>query len=129
MKDDLKPLFDNYRPELGDSDEYMLHLQQKMALLETVMRYANEQRRLYRRRMVIAFAVGAIMGAATVVYTLLHPVAIQPLANLSWLAVLMLRLRPFLTVLAIAATSVGISVLLTPQPLKSSKVILPLSGE
>lgn len=129
MKDDLKPLFDNYRPELGDNDEYMLRLQQKMDALKSIKRYADEQHHLYRRRMVIAFVVGAVLGATTVVYILLHPVAIQPSANLSLLAVLMLRMRPLLTALTIAATSVGISVLLTLQPLKSSKAILPLSGE
>ena len=127
MKDELKPLFDNYRPELGDSDEYMLRLQQKMALLETVKRYADEQRRLYRRRMVIAFAVGVMLGAATITYILLNPVIPQP--DLSLTARILYDIRPIITVLTITVISISVSVLCTLQPSKSCRVNSPVSGE
>ena len=118
MKDDLKEIFDNYRPEMGDSEEYMQRLQEKMAALETVKRYAEEQHRLYRRRMIIAFTVGTLLGIGMTIYMLLHPfTVVENPTRLTWL---INNSRILLSVLTVAAVSIGIAILCTLQPLKEA---------
>lgn len=116
MKDDLKEIFDGYRPEMGDSEEYMQCLQEKMAALEMVKCYAEEQRRLYRRRMVIAFTVGTVLGIGMTIYMLLHPFAVaESPTRLTWF---IYNSRFLLSALTVAAVSIGIAILCTLQPLK-----------
>ena len=121
MKDELKPLFESYRPEMSDASEYMQRLQTKMTALEGIKRYTEEQRRLQRRRLVVAFAVGGVLGAATVVYLLVHPVVARPSADLSRLALLLSHARPLLTALTIVSVSVATAVFSTLQLPKSAR--------
>ena len=114
MKDDLNTLFDGYRPELGDADEYMERLRQKMKAMEAVKRYADTQRRLYRRRMLVAFATGIVTGAAAVVYLMLHPMI--PTSEMSRMMLWTIELRPVLTALMVALVSAASAILFTRQP-------------
>lgn len=118
MKNDLKEIFDSYRPDLGDSEKYMQRLQEKMAALEMVKRYTEEQHRLYRRRMIIAFTVGTVLGIGMAIYMLLHPFAVAE--NPTRLAWLIYNSRIILSALTVAAVSIGIAILCTLQPLKEA---------
>lgn len=104
MNDDLKPLFDSYRPELGDADEYTERLQRKMEALRWMKQQADEQRRLFRRWLVVAFATGAVLGAVALAYTLMHPLP-HPAPNASRLLLVLQQLRPALVALAVAGLS------------------------
>ena len=112
MNDELKTLFDGYRPDLGDADEYMARLQRKLTAMEAVRRYSCEQRRLWRRRMVIALAVGIVLGVGLTLYMLLHPIAaIREPSRLAWL---LQSAQPLLTALAITGISIAVAYLCTP---------------
>ena len=119
MKDDLKTIFDNYRPVMGDNDKYMQRLETKMKALAAVKRYADEQRRLYRRRLIIALSVGVVLGVGMTVYMLLHPFAVtENPTRLTWLVE---HCRPMVTVILLTSVSIGAAVLFTPQrPAESS---------
>lgn len=113
MKDDLKIVFDNYRPVMGDNDEYMQRLEAKMKALAAVKRYADEQRCFYRRRLIIALTVGVVLGVGMTVYMLLHPFAVtENPTRLTWLVE---HCRPMVTVLLLVSVSIGVAVLFTPQ--------------
>lgn len=104
MNDELKTLFNDYRPAMGDGDEYMERLEEKMLLLETVKRQGDEVRRRYRRGMVVAFATGTVLGAASMVFMLLHPLPV-PRADATRLALLLQKSYPALIALAVAGLS------------------------
>ena len=120
-EDPLHELFAAYRPALGDGDAYRERLQARMKAAEAVKRYAEERQRLNRRRLVVAFAVGAVLGAAAVVHTLLHPVIPQPSPGLPQMALWLQRMLPVATALAIAAISAAVATLCTLQPPKSAR--------
>ncbi|MBQ8704366.1 MAG: hypothetical protein IJ524_08345 [Bacteroidales bacterium] len=113
QEDPLHELFAAYRPALGDGDAFMEHLQARMKAAEAVKRYAEERQRLNRHRLVVAFTVGAVLGAAAVVYTLLHPIIPQPTPNLPRMALWLQRMLPAATALAIAAISAAVATLST----------------
>lgn len=104
MNDDLKPLFDSYRPELGDADEYIERLQRKMETLRWMKQQADEQRRLFRRWLVVAFATGAVLGTVALVCIMLHPLP-HPAPDASRLLLVVQQLRPALVAVAVAGLS------------------------
>ena len=118
MKDDLNTLFDSYRPTMGDADEYMERLQQKMKAMETVKRYADAQRRLYRRRMLVAFVTGIVVGSVALIYIILHPMV--PTKEMSRMVLWTIQFRPVLTALMVALVSTAAAILLTRQPATES---------
>ena len=105
MNDDLKPLFDSYRPEMGDADEYTERLQCKMEALRWMKQQADEQRRLFRRWLVVAFVAGAVLGAVALVFILIHPLP-HPAPDASRLLQVLQHLGPALVALAVAGLSV-----------------------
>ena len=113
--DPLKEMFAQYRPPMGDADMYMEQLQRRMRAAEALKRHAEQQRRLYRRRMVVAFVSGTILGAAMIVYMLLRPMA-QPQPDASHLTLWLHSLRPLATAATVAVVSSGLALLCTLQP-------------
>ena len=69
----FKTLMDDYSPELGDSEEYMDNLQRKLAAVEVVRKMYETENRRMRNRLIVAFVSGALAGAGTALYLILHP--------------------------------------------------------
>lgn len=101
----FKAMLADYRPDLGDNDEYINNLQRRLDAIETVKRMYKEERRRIRNRMVVAFVSGGIVGVAMTLYLLLHPVALTaPTRFLSdWLIA---NASSILTILAVPTLSV-----------------------
>lgn len=60
-KDDtLAQLFNNYTPDLQDSDDFMDRLQRKLDAVEFIRQRQEKQLRLYRYGLLAAFALGMI---------------------------------------------------------------------
>ena len=87
----LQEILSDYRPELGDSDEYMANLQRKLEAVEAAKQLYETERRRNRSRMAVAFASGGVTGLVAAVYFLLHPIDIAnptaqpPLKLFGWL--------------------------------------------
>lgn len=95
MKDTkIEDLFANYQPDLGDSDAYMDNLSKKLATVEYIKQYHDEQARRSRRMMVAMFVSGIVTGAFTILLLLLFPQAMQPIV--AWFATLSPNLPPML---------------------------------
>lgn len=69
----FKNLIERYRPELGDSEEYMDNLQRKLAAVEVVRKMYETENRRMRNRLIVAFVSGALSGVGIALYLLLHP--------------------------------------------------------
>lgn len=83
----LKAMLADYRPDLGDGDDYMRRLEAKLDAADTVRRMFEKERRRYRSRMVVAFAAGCVAGVLTAFYLLLHPIMVQsPIIEIPLLA-------------------------------------------
>ena len=60
-------MLEDYRPDLGDGNEYMEQLQRRLETVEAVKQlYETEQRRT-RSQMAVAFASGGVTGAIVAV--------------------------------------------------------------
>lgn len=111
-------MLEDYRPDLGDGNEYMAQLQRKLEAVEAVKQLYETERRRTRSQMAVAFASGGVTGAMAAVCFLLHPIhianpAAQPHLKLfSWMLEHSDILVPTLTVAflavcaAVAATQV-----------------------
>lgn len=73
----LKAMLADYRPDLGDGDEYMKRLEAKLDAADTVRRLFEKERRRYRSRLVVAFAAGGVAGVLSAFYLMLHPIVVQ----------------------------------------------------
>ena len=95
----------DFRPDLGNGDDYMDGLQRRLEAIEVVKRMYEEERRRLRNRMVVAFVSGGIVGVAMTLYLLLHPVAlVAPSRYLSdWL---LANTSSVLSILAVPVFSV-----------------------
>ena len=84
-------MLEDYRPDLGDGNEYMAQLQRRLEAVETVKQLYETERRRTRSQMAVAFASGGVTGAMAAVCFLLHPIhianpAAQPgLKLFSWI--------------------------------------------
>lgn len=105
MNDDLNTVFDGYRPAMGDNEEYMERLQKKMQLMATVKQQNDELHRRYRRGMVVAFAIGAVLGVASVMFMFFHPLP-KPLPDITPVALFIRQSRPILMALSVAGLSI-----------------------
>ena len=74
----IEDLFAQYRPDLGDRNEYLDKLSKKLEAAEYAKRYREAQTRRYRRMMVAVFISGIVTGAIGVVLVLLHPLWLFP---------------------------------------------------
>ena len=69
-------MLEDYRPDLGDGNEYMAQLQRKLEAVEAVKQLYETERRRTRSQMAVAFASGGVTGAIVAVCFLLHPIHI-----------------------------------------------------
>ena len=111
-------MLEDYRPDLGDGNEYMEQLQRRLETVEAVKQLYETERRRTRSQMAVAFASGGVTGAMAAVCFLLHPIhianpAAQPHLKLfSWILEHSDILVPALTVAflavcaAVAATQI-----------------------
>ncbi len=79
MKNDpyIKELFNNYRPQLNDSEEFMQQLTRKLDTVEQVRSYCQHERRRLRRSIVVAFLSGIPVGIAMTVFFFFHPLSLH----------------------------------------------------
>ena len=111
-------MLEDYRPDLGDSNEYMEQLQRRLEAVEAVKQLYETERRRTRSQMAVAFASGGVTGAMAAVCFLLHPIhianpAAQPgLKLFSWMLEHSDILVPTLTVafLAVCAAVAAIQI-------------------
>ena len=101
-------MLEDYRPDLGDGNEYMAPLQRRLEAVEAVKQLYETERRRTRGQMAVAFASGGVTGAIAAVCFLLHPIHIadptaQPgLKLFSWMLEHSDILVPTLTVATLA---------------------------
>ena len=74
----IEEMFARYQPDLGDRNEYMAHLSQKLEAAEYAKQYKAEQSRRYRRMMILVFVAGVLTGSILMIVTLLHPTWLLP---------------------------------------------------
>lgn len=79
----IEDLFARYQPDMGNRDEYMERLSQKLEAAEYAKRYREAQTKRYRRMMVAVFISGIVTGAIGIVLVLLHPQWLIPLQTAS----------------------------------------------
>ena len=72
--DTFKEMLSDFRPDLGDSEEYMKRLASRLEATSTAKSLIGAERRRSRNLLVAAFAIGGIAGTLMTVYLLLHPV-------------------------------------------------------
>lgn len=104
----------DYHPDLGDSNEYMTQLSNRLEAIEAAKHYYETERRRNRSHMIVAFVAGSITGLALGTYLLLHPlfvsVSLQVPHFMSWLVD---NLSLLLTAITIGALSVLSSIATT----------------
>lgn len=97
----------DYHPNLGDSNEYMTQLSNRLEAIDAAKQYYETERRRNRSHMIVAFVAGSITGLALGTYLLLHPlfVSVSPQVPhfMSWLVD---NLSLLLTAITIGALSV-----------------------
>ncbi len=90
----IEELFANYQPDLGDSNAYMDNLSKKLAAVEYIKQYHDEEVRRSRRTMVAMFVSGTVTGFCSILLLLLFPQVMQPIV--AWFANLSPNLPPML---------------------------------
>ena len=79
-----------YRPNLGNGEEYMSRLSKRLEAIEAAKHYYETERRRNRSHMIVAFVAGSITGVVLAAYLLLHPlfVSVTPQVPpfMGWLA-------------------------------------------
>ena len=88
----LEDLFLAQKPQFDDSEAFMASLNKRLDAVEYIKQHQEATIRRYKMALVVAFVVGIISGAVTIVYMLSTPVGV-PLFTfqvesgvLSWLA-------------------------------------------
>lgn len=80
----------DYHPDLGDGEEYMSRLSNRLEAIEAAKYYYETERRRNRSHMIVAFVAGSITGVVLAAYLLLHPlfVSVTPQVPpfMGWLA-------------------------------------------
>ena len=96
-----------YRPNLGNGEEYMTQLSNRLEAIEAAKHYYETERRRNRSHMVVAFVSGSITGVVLTVYLLMHPlfVSVSPQVP-SFMSWLVDNLSLLLTATTIGALSV-----------------------
>ena len=74
----IEDLFAQYRPDLGDGDEYLKRISKKLEAAEYAKKYREAQTKRYRRMMVAVFISGIVTGAIGMVLVLFHPQWLLP---------------------------------------------------
>ena len=66
-----------YRPNLGNGEEYMSRLSKRLEAIEAAKHYYETERRRNRSHMIVAFVAGSVTGVVLTVYLLLHPLFVS----------------------------------------------------
>ena len=66
-----------YRPNLGNGEEYMTQLSNRLEAIEAAKHYYETERQRNRSHMVVAFVSGSITGVVLTVYLLMHPLFVS----------------------------------------------------
>ena len=76
-KDDiLGRTFADFRPELGSGEEFMSRLADQLDKVEMARQYYQSERKLMRKKYLIAFTAGLVSGGAMALVLLLHPISV-----------------------------------------------------
>ena len=76
-KDDiLGKTFADYCPELGSGEEFMSRLADQLDKVEMARQYYQSERKLMRKKYLIAFTAGLVSGGAMALVLLLHPISV-----------------------------------------------------
>lgn len=67
----------DYRPDLGNGEEYMTRLSNRLKAIEAAKHYYETERRRNRSHMIVAFVAGSITGVVLTAYLLLHPLFVS----------------------------------------------------
>lgn len=80
--DTFHRMLQDYHPDLGNNNQYIKQLSDKLEQIETVKQIYDTERRTWRSRLIVALVSGGIAGVLSTVYFILHP--IHPVQRL-WL--------------------------------------------
>lgn len=76
-KDDiLGKTFADFRPELGSGEEFMSRLADQLDKVEMARQYYQSERKIMRKKYLIAFTAGLVSGGAMALVLLLHPISV-----------------------------------------------------
>ena len=67
----------DYHSDLGDGEEYMTRLSNRLQTIDAAKQYYETERRRNRSHMIVAFIAGSITGLALGTYLLLHPLFVS----------------------------------------------------
>ena len=96
-----------YRPNLGNCEEYMSRLSNRLETIESAKHYYETERRRDRSHMIVAFVSGSVTGVVLTVYLLLHPLFVSGSPQVPHFMVWLVdNLSLLLTVSTIVALSV-----------------------
>lgn len=122
----LEELFLAQKPQFDDSEAFMASLNKRLDAVEYIKQHQEATIRRYKMALVVAFVVGIISGAVTIVYMLSMPVGV-PLFTfqvqtgwLSWLAANSRLLTA--TALSLLITFGLISIVSNIQDIRSMRV-------
>lgn len=97
----------DYHPDLGDGEEYMSRLSNRLETIESAKHYYEAERRRDRSHMIVAFVSGSVTGVVLTVYLLLHPLFVSGSPQVPHFMVWLVdNLSLLLTVSTIVALSV-----------------------
>lgn len=97
----------DYHPNLGDSNEYMTQLSNRLEAIDAAKQYYETERRRDRSHMIVAFVSGSVTGVVLTVYLLLHPLFVSGSPQVPHFMVWLVdNLSLLLTVSTIVALSV-----------------------
>ena len=97
----------DYHPDLGDGEEYMSRLSNRLETIESAKHYYETERRRDRSHMIVAFVSGSVTGVVLTVYLLLHPLFVSDPPQVPHFMVWLVdNLSLLLTVSTIVALSV-----------------------
>ena len=72
--DTFHKMLAEYSPALGDSNQYMRQLTDRLEQIETVKRHYEAERRRWRGRLVVALVSGGLAGVLSTVFFFFHPI-------------------------------------------------------
>ena len=74
---DLDKLFSSYKPEISQEDDFLRSLQHRMDAVDMVMEYRAREMRRHRRRAIVCFVAGTVVGVLLAVLARLLPSPVE----------------------------------------------------
>ena len=72
-EDTLKQIFQEFQPDMGDSEQFMEQLNKKLIAMDFVKQEQQKHLRRYKYMVLVAFIVGIIFGGGVFAFMLTHP--------------------------------------------------------